>query len=279
MGGRRLTMAVAIAVAGLGALGGSAASAAEPGCSLSSTNGTVTRTLGARTYSVNVPAGLSAAEVPLLVTLHGAGSNATIDEYSKQWVPFAASHGFIVAYPQARPYPQSGVWDPYSANSADVGFLREVVADISARWCVDPHRVYVDGWSNGAVMSQRMACSAADVFAASTSYGGGTPTVSGFAAPCAPSRPISVALFAGQYDFTYAGLAQNTAEWQAIDACSSPPAHTTDAYGATDTYACAGGAQVLSRVVSNTSHNWPSGAQGEDQRARMWAFFQAHPLP
>lgn len=275
----RAIVAVATVIGGFAAIGGAPASAAEPGCSLTPTNGMVTRTLGSRTYDVVVPAGLAASEVPLLVTLHGAGSNPTVDEYSKQWAPFAAAHGFIVAYPQARGFPQSGVWDPYSASSPDVGFLREVVADVSARWCVDAHRVYVDGWSNGAVMSQRMACSAADLFAAATSYGGGTPTVSGFATPCQPSRPISVGLFAGQFDFTYAGLAQNTAEWEAIDACASPPAHTTDAYGATDTYACAGGAQVLSRVVSNTSHNWPSGAQGEDQRARMWAFLTAHPLP
>jgi polyhydroxybutyrate depolymerase len=137
----------------------------------------------------------------------------------------------------------------------------------------------VDGWSNGAVMSQRAACDAADEFAAVTSYGGGSPTAAGTAAPCHPSRPISVGLFAGQFDFTYAGLAQNTTEWRGYDGCSAPPVHTTDQYGSTDTYGCANGTQVVARVVANTSHNWPAGAQGEDQRNRMWSFFQANPLP
>src|SRR5207253_2894997 len=83
----------------------------------------------------------------------------------------------------------------------------------------------------------------------------------------------------GQYDFTYAGLAQNASEWQAVDNCAPTPAHTTDAYGSTDTYSCAAGTTLLARVVNNTSHNWPSGAQGEDQRNRMWAFAMANPRP
>ena len=261
------------------AVGAGPAAAVEPGCTLNSTGGTVTKSLGGRTYRVNVPAGLAGPEVPLLLSLHGFGSTASQDETFTGWTPFAAARGFIVAYPQGRPSEYGGAWDPYSATSPDVSFLRDVVSDISSTWCVDPRRVHIDGWSNGAVMSQRMACAAADVFASSTSYGGGTPTLAGFATPCRPSRPISVGLFAGQYDFTYAGLEQNASEWRAVNSCATTPTHTADAYGSTDSYACAAGTTVMARVVSQTSHNWPSGARGEDQRARMWAFFAANPRP
>jgi polyhydroxybutyrate depolymerase len=255
------------------------ASAATPGCSLTATAGTVTRTLGTRTYELHVPPGLTGTQVPLLLSLHGAGSNGFEDEFSTGWSVFAGAHNFIVAYPDAQGS-ASGVWNPYTQGSPDVTFARAVLADISARWCVDPHHVHVDGWSNGAVMSQRVACDAADAFASVTSYGGGTPTLSGTgAAPCRPSRPISVGLFVGQLDFTFAGLSQDTNEWLGYDRCSTTPVHTVDAYGTLDSYSCAAGTQVLARVVSNTSHNWPSGAQGEDQRTRMWAFFQANPLP
>jgi len=276
---RAAVAAVAVAVVAPAALGASPAVAAEPGCTLTPTNGTVTRTLGDRTYRVNVPAGLTGTHVPLLLSLHGFGSTASQDEQFTGWTPFAAAKKFIVAYPQGRPSEYGGAWDPYSANSVDVAYLRQVVADISATWCVDPQRVHADGWSNGAVMSQRLACGAADTFASVSSYGGGTPTLAGFAAGCNPTRPISVALFAGQYDFTYAGLAQNTGEWRTVDACNATPVHTSDSFGSTDTYSCAAGTKVVSRVVANTSHNWPSGAQGEDQRNRMWAFFQANPRP
>lgn len=270
----------ALIITGALAAAPAAAGAAEPGCGLTSTGGTITRTIGDRSYLLNVPAGLAAAtEVPLLLSLHGFGSTGSQDEAFTGWTPFAAAEGFIVAYPQARPSEYGGAWDPYTADSPDVTFLRDVVADISATWCVDPRRVHVDGWSNGAVMSQRVACSAADTFASASSYGGGTPTVGGFATPCAPSRPISVGLFAGQWDFTYAGLAQNASEWRAIDACAATPTRTTDAYGSTESYACAGGTTVLARSVSLTSHNWPSGTAGEDQRRRMWAFHTANPRP
>jgi polyhydroxybutyrate depolymerase len=280
MGRTRSVLLVGALVVGA-ALGASAApaAAAEPGCALTPTGGTVSRTIGDRSYVVNVPSGLSGSQVPLLLSLHGFGSDGSTDEQYTGWTPFAAAHGFIVAYPQGRPNQYSGAWDPYSASTPDVGFLLDVVRDVSARWCVDPRRVHVDGWSNGAVMSQRAACDAADSFASVSSYGGGTPTLGGFANGCHPSRPISVALFAGQYDFTYAGLDSNAAEWRQVDGCSSTPAHSTDQYGSQDLYSCANGSTVLTRVVSNTSHNWPLGAQAEDQRSRMWSFFAANPLP
>ena len=273
----RAFLGACLAIAALAALP-SAAAAAEPGCTLDPTSGTVTQSLEDRTYRVNVPSGLS-GEVPLLLSLHGFGSNASQVEQFTGWTPFASARGFIVAYPQGRPSEQGGAWDPYSANSADIAYLRDVVADISARWCVNPDRIHIDGWSNGAVMSQRMACAAADVFASAVSYGGGTPTLAGFATPCAPSRPISVGLFAGQFDFTYLGLAQNASEWRAVNSCASTPAQTSDQYGSTKTYSCAAGTKVIARTVAYTSHNWPSGAQGEDQRNRMWTFLTANPMP
>ncbi len=274
----RLLLGSLAAVAVLAAPGASPAAAATPGCTLDATNGTVNRALGSRSYELHVPQGLAGSEVPLLLSLHGFGSSGRQDELFTGWSGYADAHNFIVAYPNGRPSSYSGAWDPYSPSSPDVGFLRQVVDDIAARWCVDPRRVHADGWSNGAVMSQRVACEAADKFASVTSYGGGTPALAS-TLPCTPSRPISVGLFAGQYDFTYAGLAQNTNEWLGYDDCSPTPARTTDAHGTLDTYSCAAGTQVLSRVVSNTSHNWPSGAKGQDQRNRMWAFFQANPLP
>ncbi len=224
-----------------------------------------------------MPQGVT-SPAPLLLSFHGAGSTGSQDEQFTGWSGYADAKKFIVAYPQARPFEFGGVWDPYTANSADVTFARQVVDDIAGTWCVNPKRVHADGWSNGAVMSQRIACAAADRFASVTSYGGGTPTLAGFATGCNPSRKISVGLFAGQFDFTYLGLAQNTDEWRTVDSCGES-SHTSDSYGSTKTYSCASGTQVVSRTVAYTSHNWPFGAQAEDQRNRMWAFYSANPLP
>jgi polyhydroxybutyrate depolymerase len=215
--------------------------------------------------------------VPLLLSLHGANGNGYVDEHHTGWSQFADTNNFIVAYPDAPGYP-SGTWDPYSLGSPDVAFVLQVLADISANWCVDPHLVYVDGWSTGAIMSQRVACDAADVFAAATSFVGLSPTAPSSAAPCQPARPISVGLIVGQQDSTDVGLAKNATEWERYGSCSQLPTHESDGYGFSDTYSCAAGTQFLARVVSNTAHYWPEGAQGEDQRNRIWAFFQSHPL-
>jgi polyhydroxybutyrate depolymerase len=276
----RLLTSSSAALATIAILSLAPANASAADCTLASTNGTVTQTLGSQSYELHVPQGLTGTQVPLLVVLHGFGSNGSTVETFSGWSGFADSNNFIVAYPNARPATGGGAWDPYSNASPDVGFLRDVVADISATWCVDPRRVHVDGWSNGAVMSQRVACNAADQFASVTSYAGGTPTLAGFGAePCNPSRPISVGLIVGQFDFTFPALSQNTSEWRGYNSCAATGTRTTDAHGYQDVYSCAAGTKVLSRVVSATSHNWPSGAKGADQRARMWAFFQANPLP
>ncbi len=271
-----------------------ALAATTPGCTLAPTSGLVTETIGDRQYQLYVPPGLTGSSVPLLLSLHGAGSNGLEDEISTGWDGFAADNNFIVAYPDASIpdvnsslYLDGGVWDPYTQNSTDVAFLRSVVSNIESSYCIDSNRVYVDGWSNGAVMSQRAACDASDVFAAADSYAGGDPTVwaqtdvnaGQFTGdPCNPRRPISVSLIVGQEDFTYFGLSENTTLWTGIDDCGSPPTTETDEYGSSSTYDCADGSQVMTRVVDWTSHNWPVGDQGQDQRERIWAFFMAHPL-
>lgn len=275
----RITAAALGAAAALALTATPAAAVTPGGCTLTPTGGTVERTLGGRTYLVRVPSGITAERAPLLVVLHGALSNGATVELFSGWSAYADAHGFIVAYPQARPLGWAGVWDPYTNGSDDVAFVDDVVDDIAATWCVDEHRVHADGWSNGAVMSQRMACEAAHTFASVSSYGGGTPTLLGIADGCHPSRPISVAMLTGQLDFTYAGLAQNTLEWRGVLGCPSTARRTFDRYGTSRAFSCPGGAEVLSRVVYLTSHNWPLGAQAEDQRDRMWAFFTAHPRP
>ena len=146
------------------ALGAPEAEAQTSDCGLGATPGTVTRTVDGRAYRLNVPAGLE-APAPLLVSLHGFGGNPQAQETFTGWTQTAAEKKFIVAYPSGRGSQYGGAWDPYTASSPDVAHIRAVVADISGVYCVDPASVYADGWSNGAVMSQRLACAAADLFA------------------------------------------------------------------------------------------------------------------
>jgi len=257
-----------------------AATASEPAaCSLAPTDGTVVRSAGGRSYRLHVPQGLVGTKVPLLLSLHGEFSDGYAQELVFGWSEYADAHNFIVAYPQGLGSQAAGAWEPLFNPDPDLSYLRAVVDDIAASWCVDPQRVHIEGHSGGATTTQRAACGAADKFAAAVSYDGPSPTVVPGAAACSPSRPIAIGLFEGEYDGNMLYFPQNISEWLGYNACSASPASTTDSYGKTDAYNCAAGTQVVVRILKNTSHNAPYGAALEDYRNRVWNFLQAHPLP
>jgi polyhydroxybutyrate depolymerase len=105
--------------------------------------------------------------------------------------------GFIVVYPDSPTYS----WDAGTCclqpmpPRDDVGFARALVDEISKQACIDSKRIYTTGMSNGGIMSQRLACEAADLFAASAPVAGkvGIPD-------CSPSRPIPIMEFHGTAD-------------------------------------------------------------------------------
>lgn len=274
-GGKPMT-SIKSGLAGLGVLLGLLCSGqAQASCDLTPTSGTETRQLGARSYTINVPAGLS-GEVPLLLSMHGAWGSSSVHEAMSGWTPYAARQGFIVAYPQGA---ANGYWD-LSEGSPEVGYLREVVADISNRYCVNPARIYVDGHSRGAVMAQRAACDAGDLFAAATAYAGPSPAYEGHA--CHPSRPIAVGIFGGDLDPIMATQydEQSRDFWVANAGCNTTPLTSSDIHGRQERYTgCVAGMEVWFRVLRLQSHDWPLGTRGLDLHNRMWSFLQRNPHP
>src|SRR5262245_3201312 len=120
-----------------------------------------------RTYRVHVPPSYDGSvPVPLVLDIHGFGSNAEQQEAISGMRAESDAHGFLVVYPQ-------GTNDAWNAGTCcgnstidDVGFLRALVASISTEANIDGRRVYATGLSNGGAMTQRLACDAADLFAA-----------------------------------------------------------------------------------------------------------------
>lgn len=272
--GRMLGAAVMLAAGVTAAASAADRAEAVAACTLEPSGGTVERGLGDRVYDLHVPAGLSGPSVPLVLSLHGYGEPRPQHERETGWPAFAAGHGFIVAFPQ-------GVerrWD-FAAGSPDVAWLKEVVADVSATWCVDPARVYAEGYSNGAMMVERLACDAAGTFAAVAAYAGASPSALG-GGPCEPSRPIAVGVFQSLLDpiSSYPVGVSNRDEWVARNAC---PAGTTEAGVLVEAarYApCRAGVEVVWRVYGAQSHNWPTGPDAADIVTRMWGLFERNPL-
>jgi polyhydroxybutyrate depolymerase len=178
----------------------------------------------------------------------------------------------------------------------DVGFARALVADVSTAACIDSKRVYSTGMSNGGFMSHRLACEAADLFAAVVPVAGKMGLAS-----CQPSRPVPVMHFHGTADMTIlydspelSGEGVNVPEmmsrWAARDGCTQGP-DTTYQMGTVTckTWSqCSAGAFVTLCTAEGEDHCWPGTAFCPGNKVfttdisasrEGWAFMQRFVLP
>jgi len=134
-------------------------------------------TFGGRTLIVHAPAQLPPSGArSLVIVLHGGLGNAERisarrSEHGLNLDEQADRNGFIVAYLNGTPVTrlQSAKLFGWNAGGGccgmsarngidDVAYISGAVADLVARFGVDPARVYGVGHSNGAMMAQRMVC-------------------------------------------------------------------------------------------------------------------------
>lgn len=293
----RLTLpALAVAV-----VFGTARADLGPGdTALSLTVGSLTRT-----YGVHVPPSYDGSvAVPLVIDLHGYSGTGAIQAGLSGMPTLADANGFIAAFPDGVGPPGQGSWnsgtccDPAKAAGVDdVAFMRAIVADVGTKARIDLRRVYVTGLSNGALMSHRLACEAADVFAAAAPVAaplGLDPVTS-----CQPSRPIPLLQFSGLTDqvVPYAGgptsvfpdvivipALDSYAYWASVDGCSAGGAFLDLGNGASLRTAtpCTGGVEVQLYSINGNlfmNHILYGNSDGIDVSQRIWDFFTRFTLP
>jgi polyhydroxybutyrate depolymerase len=126
-----------------------------------------------RSYTLVVPASYSPqASYPLVYVLHGHGGNGTQARAAFD-LESAAGGKAIFVYPDGL----GGGWDldsPASKN-ADVALFDATLAVTQSNYCVDLHRVFVTGFSNGAYMANQLGCRRGDRIRAVATHGGGGP--------------------------------------------------------------------------------------------------------
>jgi polyhydroxybutyrate depolymerase len=143
-------------------------------------------TLDQHSYVVYEPKGL-AANAPMLILLHGA--SVPLDATESMWEgrAFADRYAYRLVIPQG----QGNIWN----YTDDVTFIAHLIDTVQSDRGAS-RAVFVAGWSNGAMLSQILACDHAERITAVVSLAG--PLQKGRA--CAPSRPIGVALMGGSAD-------------------------------------------------------------------------------
>ena len=193
-----------------------------------------------RPYDLHVPPSYDGLlPVPLVFDLHANGATEKHQASISGFIEKADEEGFIVVHPQGFENSwNSGDQACGTAQSSaldDVGFLRSVVEDISSMANIDPSRVYSTGQSCGGGMSHRLACDAADVFAAVAPVARPLSLIP--LSKCQPSRPISVRHFHARDDncvlydggvspgcpFGSVPVQESFAYWAEVNGCVGSP--------------------------------------------------------
>jgi polyhydroxybutyrate depolymerase len=242
-------------------------------------------------------------KAPLLVVMHGFGSDhANVDGHLHA-SEVGDAHGFFVALPDGTANKRgSRFWNATDAccdfgNTGvdDVAYLDAILDDAIARYPIDPARVYLTGFSNGAFMSHRYACDRAERVAAIVAFAGDPWKDE---SRCAPKVPVAVLQVHGDDDpivhydggrtsdspalrnvdpnraGAYPAARDAVAMWSKKDGCPAPPSTTE---GARDAVLAWSGCAQGSEVQLWTRHGAPHVFDvTRDDMERVWAFLSAH---
>lgn len=230
---------------------------------------------GHRSYEIHIPDTEGLEAMPLVIALHGAGDSGPAFKKSSGLDREADRRGVLMAYPTA-----TGVNWAEGCNCTrpdldgvdDVGYIDAVIADAKERYTVDEDRIYIVGFSQGGLFSQRLACERSTTFA-------GVATVAGMMSlpvsrACQPSGSPDIMLLHGENDqvLPLAGVPSGVYAtlsvldtfhfWRSRYGCPAGTQTTTEHEGTTrEVYrspVCRDGAVIRTDVMHRTGHVWPS---------------------
>jgi len=247
-----------------------------------------------REYLLYVPANaITRSPLPLLVSLHDAGSDAAAHRQQTGFDALASAAGFAVAYPQAwrAKAARAAAWntgaccgDAGLAGIDDVGFIRALVETIAAQLPIDRDRVYVVGLGQGAMLAHRLAQELALQFAAVAAVAG-TPARADFDTaaslpllqmhsaddPVAPYDGGRATLPGLRGKVPQAGVETTLRRWVQANHCAKSPKVRRDIVGALGTATagqraslyyhpdCRDQQEVALWRLDGLGHGWPGG--------------------
>jgi polyhydroxybutyrate depolymerase len=263
-----------------------------------------------RAALVHVPGNYEPGKAtPLVMALHGGGGGMIYQASDSKYGLITKSEqaGFIAVFPNGISDVDSGMLATWNAgtccakardqNVDDVGFLRQLVADVAGRISIDRQRVFAIGMSNGAMMSYRLACEASDVFKGIMAVAGTDNT-----RRCEPAQPVPVlhiharnddrVLFDGgagkafrseKLVSDFVSVPATIAKWVKLDRAGAAQRVLTVPGAWCDLHkAGSGGAPVKLCVTESGAHSWPGGEKDRGETPStaiiandlMWEFFR-----
>lgn len=264
-----------------------------------------------RSYLLHVPPSPNRGRpMPVVIVLHGGGGNAEGIARTSGFTDKADEERFVVIYPNGtgRLRDRLLTWNSgnccgyaHENNVDDVSFIRSLIDQVQKELNVDGRRIFVTGFSNGGMMSYRLACELSDKIAAIAPVAGALNYVK-----CAPARPVSLVAFHGTADehVLYEGgeprrrvdrsprvdssVAEAISYWVRRNECANSAEKERQGSVLIEDYAgCRAGTGVRLYTLEGQGHAWPGGdawARWSDKPTTsvkatdaMWEFFSSHP--
>jgi polyhydroxybutyrate depolymerase len=266
-----------------------------------------------REYLLHLPDARSSLPAPLVVALHGYNMSAAEHESITRMSELADRAGFVVAYPEGLGAPRN--WDAGSccafqeAGRGDMEFMAALIDDVGASVCIDLSRVYFTGFSNGGMLSYRLACEMSERVAAVASVSGSAVIDLG---QCRPAHAIplmhvhgtadEIVPFSGgpgpdwltpwgQTPPVFPSVQSELTVFRSLNRCNGggESFFARDEASCVRYRQCSEDAEVVQCTVEGGGHTWPGGAamgfefgaqsQAMDATAMIWDFVKKFRLP
>ncbi len=272
-----------------------------------------------RTYRVHVPGNYKpGTKVPAVMVLHGLGGKAESALAQGKWLEKSDREGFVAVGLDGtlkNPAKRSSLlnnprrWNAGNVEPADrgrqaddIGFINAVIDQLLSTGMVDPKRIYVTGFSNGAAMAFRVGVELSQRVAAIAPVAN-TLLVN----PASLQQPVPLLLIWGTADpinpinggtvkRSGRSLVRPSAEyawktWGKLLHCPPTPQIIYQQQGVTGKALrpCDRGSEALFYSIEGMGHTWPGGIRylpepvvGRSSKAidatdLIWTFFVKHP--
>ena len=175
--------------------------------------------------------------------------------------------------------------------SDDVGFFRALIAEVSTRWTVDPDRIYMTGFSQGAISTQSFACPLSDILAAVAPLHGASAN----GHTCGPETKVSMMQVWGVNDIgingheepsidglIYDGATETAAIWAQAQGCDEQPTLYSTVSDGKWGWSCTehAGCETEADVVTcqwDGNHIWGrTPTDGDFMWDAVWDFLKSH---
>jgi polyhydroxybutyrate depolymerase len=254
-----------------------------------------------RSYLLYLPTSYDPAQpLPVLLIFHGAESVAADIELDTGFSHLAEAYHFIAVYPQGLPHAVSGhpFWaiagpdDPFAHGIDDLLFSSNVLNDLQRTLCVDAHRIYATGFSNGGGMAAYLACALARRIAAVAPI---SATLAPHPGGCHPGRPVPLLSFHGTADpelpyqggppsaiipWPVAAVPTWLQGWATRNGCTRGPTIFLRQPNVTGEHwaGCQDNAPVIHYRIEHGGHDLPPLIGGGSAMEVIWRFFQEYRL-